>query len=225
MALIKCPECGKVFSNRAAHCPQCGLPTVDALEMITEGQTSDNVDTPEVVQDTQPVTADIQPTTDNVQQTIDKVTEDNGQSSMSSPLGGVRGGSQSSTPGAPQPYYVPRYEEPEPKKQRNLLTYVLIVAVIVLAIVCVALVITTSGALNGTPEEEDTVAVAQQLPPDTTPARVEAEPEAKPIIRSVVEEEVLPEATEEIEIEATPQNNQPAPAEAPAPEPQPATAE
>ena len=34
MSLIKCPECGKVFSDRAAHCPQCGLPTADALKAI-----------------------------------------------------------------------------------------------------------------------------------------------------------------------------------------------
>lgn len=35
MSLIKCPECGKVFSDRAAHCPQCGLPTEEALNAIT----------------------------------------------------------------------------------------------------------------------------------------------------------------------------------------------
>lgn len=34
MSLIKCPECGKVFSDRAAHCPQCGLPTSEALQAI-----------------------------------------------------------------------------------------------------------------------------------------------------------------------------------------------
>lgn len=37
MSLIKCPECGKVFSDRAAHCPQCGLPTSDALKAILSG--------------------------------------------------------------------------------------------------------------------------------------------------------------------------------------------
>ncbi len=37
MSLIKCPECGKVFSDRAAHCPQCGLPTSDALQAIVAG--------------------------------------------------------------------------------------------------------------------------------------------------------------------------------------------
>ncbi|MGN1236073.1 MAG: zinc ribbon domain-containing protein, partial [Bacteroidaceae bacterium] len=36
MSLIKCPECGKVFSDRAAHCPQCGLPTSDALKSIVD---------------------------------------------------------------------------------------------------------------------------------------------------------------------------------------------
>lgn len=40
MSLIKCPECGKVFSDRAAHCPQCGLPTSDALKAIINEQPS-----------------------------------------------------------------------------------------------------------------------------------------------------------------------------------------
>lgn len=34
MALITCPECGKSFSDRAAHCPQCGIPTSEALKAI-----------------------------------------------------------------------------------------------------------------------------------------------------------------------------------------------
>ncbi len=38
MSLIKCPECGKVFSDRAAHCPQCGLPTDEALDAITDSR-------------------------------------------------------------------------------------------------------------------------------------------------------------------------------------------
>ncbi|MDY3062890.1 MAG: zinc ribbon domain-containing protein, partial [Bacteroidaceae bacterium] len=40
MSLIKCPECGKVFSDRAAHCPQCGLPTSDALKAIVDDPTA-----------------------------------------------------------------------------------------------------------------------------------------------------------------------------------------
>lgn len=40
MSLIKCPECGKVFSDRAAHCPQCGLPTSEALQAIVAGGNS-----------------------------------------------------------------------------------------------------------------------------------------------------------------------------------------
>ena len=116
--------------------------------------------------------------------------------------------------------------EPSGKKQRNLLTYVLIVAVIVLAIVCIALVMTTSGMLNGsaTEEEADTVATMQTLPPDTTPARVEEEPVVKPVIRTEVPEEI-PAESEEIEIE-TPQpstaTEAPAPAPAASPTPEPA---
>lgn len=43
MSLIKCPECGKVFSDRAAHCPQCGLPTSDALKVIVNEEQTHNV--------------------------------------------------------------------------------------------------------------------------------------------------------------------------------------
>ena len=31
MALIKCPECGKEFSNKAPACPNCGCPTKDII--------------------------------------------------------------------------------------------------------------------------------------------------------------------------------------------------
>lgn len=34
MALITCPKCGKEFSNRAQACPQCGIPTDEALLLI-----------------------------------------------------------------------------------------------------------------------------------------------------------------------------------------------
>lgn len=49
MSLIKCPECGKVFSDRAAHCPQCGLPTEDALKVIVNEQGAHTV-APQTVQ-------------------------------------------------------------------------------------------------------------------------------------------------------------------------------
>ena len=132
--------------------------------------------------------------------------------------------------------YAPRYNEREqPKKQRNLLTLILIVAVIVLAIVCIALVFTTSGVLNNDEEDinADTMTTMQTLPPDTTPARVET-PEAKPVIRTVVPEEVIPAESEEIEIEATTPSAPattntpaapapPAPTHAPEPAPAPTT--
>lgn len=34
MALIKCIECGKEFSDRAAACPNCGCPTEIILEEL-----------------------------------------------------------------------------------------------------------------------------------------------------------------------------------------------
>lgn len=33
MALIKCPECGKEFSNKAPACPNCGCPTTEIQKM------------------------------------------------------------------------------------------------------------------------------------------------------------------------------------------------
>lgn len=32
MALIKCPECGKEISDKAATCPNCGCPSIDKEE-------------------------------------------------------------------------------------------------------------------------------------------------------------------------------------------------
>ncbi|SHK59867.1 zinc ribbon domain-containing protein [Hespellia stercorisuis] len=36
MALIKCEECGKEYSNKAPACPNCGCPTPDFKETVTE---------------------------------------------------------------------------------------------------------------------------------------------------------------------------------------------
>lgn len=41
MALIKCPECGKEFSNRAAACPNCGCPN-DFVNCTPNNQSTDN---------------------------------------------------------------------------------------------------------------------------------------------------------------------------------------
>lgn len=30
--MIRCPECGKEFSDKAAVCPNCGCPTLEALK-------------------------------------------------------------------------------------------------------------------------------------------------------------------------------------------------
>lgn len=41
MALIKCTECGKAFSDKASACPNCGCPTLTILEELNnqEGET------------------------------------------------------------------------------------------------------------------------------------------------------------------------------------------
>lgn len=36
MALIKCIECGKEFSDRAAACPSCGCPTSESIQNVKE---------------------------------------------------------------------------------------------------------------------------------------------------------------------------------------------
>ena len=40
MALIKCPDCGKMFSEYAECCPECGCPTEDAK---AENVVTDNI--------------------------------------------------------------------------------------------------------------------------------------------------------------------------------------
>lgn len=34
MALVKCPECGRVISNQAAYCPGCGMPMEQRVNSI-----------------------------------------------------------------------------------------------------------------------------------------------------------------------------------------------
>ena len=40
MALIKCPECGRMVSDMAAACPQCGYPISSALKQRNTGAAS-----------------------------------------------------------------------------------------------------------------------------------------------------------------------------------------
>ena len=42
MALIKCPECGKQISDRAASCPNCGCPIGNAPTSIKVRALSDD---------------------------------------------------------------------------------------------------------------------------------------------------------------------------------------
>ena len=36
MALIKCPECGKMISDQASNCPECGYPVSKNKECAVE---------------------------------------------------------------------------------------------------------------------------------------------------------------------------------------------
>ncbi len=38
MALIKCPECGKEISDRAARCPKCGIPMEKILFLLQQSE-------------------------------------------------------------------------------------------------------------------------------------------------------------------------------------------
>ncbi|SEG29598.1 hypothetical protein SAMN04487934_11425 [Eubacterium ruminantium] len=42
MALIKCPECGKEFSDKAAACPNCAFPMTEILKLASEDATNAN---------------------------------------------------------------------------------------------------------------------------------------------------------------------------------------
>lgn len=53
MALIKCTECGKEFSDKASACPNCGCPTKDVLSELARSQEQpeaeqENEETPEL---------------------------------------------------------------------------------------------------------------------------------------------------------------------------------
>ena len=42
MALIKCPDCGKEFSDQATHCPNCGKPNSYVQQANPNGVTPNN---------------------------------------------------------------------------------------------------------------------------------------------------------------------------------------
>ena len=44
MALIKCSECGKEFSDKASACPNCGCPTSEMVESPIAEDQEDNLD-------------------------------------------------------------------------------------------------------------------------------------------------------------------------------------
>lgn len=45
MALIKCPECGKEFSDRAESCPNCGCPTETIVQDTTSTECEEIMET------------------------------------------------------------------------------------------------------------------------------------------------------------------------------------
>lgn len=189
MSLITCPECGKIFSDRAAHCPQCGLPTADALKDIAAANGG-------VV----PTVASI----DNGQRQATDTANNQGQSG------------QPATQSAPQPHAQNQQEEftrqeydnipsptptpPEkPGRQGSLMVYILIVAVVVLAIVCIAMIATSgSGSSSDYSGEEDSLGTVSTLPADTQPQQTQMIEDIQPEPVPAMEEDE-PEFTEDAE--------------------------
>lgn len=60
MAMIKCTECGKEFSDKAGKCPNCGCPTEDVLAELARMQTNQDPEQ-EVLKTSEPETPPTSP--------------------------------------------------------------------------------------------------------------------------------------------------------------------
>ena len=176
MALIKCPECGKIFSNRAAHCPQCGLPTNEALELITNAPQED------VVQE------DLIPTPPTVQ-------ESGGEERV-----------ERATRLQPPHYPPRFEERQAPKQRSLLTYILIVAVIVLAIVCIVLVITTSGVLKSDSETEavDTTAKTMQVLPPDTTAIRVEEETK-KPVIRTQLpEQEVVTAEGEEIDVDAQP---------------------
>lgn len=157
MSLIKCPECGKVFSDRAAHCPHCGLPIEDALKDIA-AQNGGVVPTVELENSGDPATSSsaTEPaTTNNPSAEYTRQDYDHIPSSMPTP---------------PQ----------KPGRQGSLMMYILIVAVVVLAIVCIAMIANSGNGSGDFGSDDDSIGTITTLPADTQPQQTQMMEDIQP---------------------------------------------
>lgn len=160
MSLIKCPECGKVFSNRAAHCPHCGLPIEDALKDIA-AQNGGVVPTVEF---------------ENSGDTGLAATANTGNKNTSATSNQAAG--DTTTNDQPVEYTRQDYDHipssmptppQKPGRQSSLMMYILIVAVVVLAIVCIAMIASSGNGNGDFGSEDDSIGTITTLPADTQP--------------------------------------------------------
>lgn len=215
MSLITCPECGKVFSDRAAHCPQCGLPTADALKDIA-AQNGGVVPTVNTDDNSKPVAA----TTGNDSEAPAQVAAGN-----SAPVGGQEKQPEFTRQDydhipSSMPTGSPRQGEAlergvstppdKPGRQGSLMMYILIVAVVVLAIVCIAMIANSgSGNAGDFDGDDDSIGTVTTLPADTLPQQTQMMDDIKQEpVRAAEEPE--PEFTEETEGTAEGENATPA---------------
>lgn len=196
MSLIKCPECGKVFSDRAAHCPHCGLPIEDALKDIA-AQNGGVVPTVELENsgDTGNSAAAVgagfagspkfaasarilgcfntRPNTGNINDpaTSSSATEPAATNNPSAEY--TRQDYDhipSSMPTPPQ----------KPGRQGSLMMYILIVAVVVLAIVCIAMIANSGNGSGDFGSDDDSIGTITTLPADTQPQQTQMMEDIQP---------------------------------------------
>lgn len=168
MALITCPECGKVFSDRAAHCPQCGLPTSEALKDIAAGNGGAPV--PPLSAETGQSAANPQPAAPPAPPKEIYTRQDYDRLNPKPPKNGRRG---------------------------SLTVYILIVAVVVLAIACIVMIVNSGGgSQNDYADPNDSLGTVTTLPADTQPQQISAPQDPQPLSTPVIEEDEG-EATEE----------------------------
>lgn len=161
MSLIKCPECGKVFSDRSHHCPQCGIDTASAIQAITgANRTAPSPFAAEAHQDTpapqpQPVNSQPQPVNTQPlrQAPMAETPNENIQNFNAIP------------PSQQSEYH---YYTPQPKNKPSvgrILLYILLIVLICGGIFGITVMLDKSGLLN-TKGTDDSIEVAKPLPQD-----------------------------------------------------------
>lgn len=182
-----------MFSDRAAHCPQCGLSTDEVLK--------DSANQQQPVQQA-PIVANDSNAAPNQSQ-VAPAPQPQTQPQPATPQSAA----------SQQPDYRPRQQ----RTQNNAVLYALIAVVIVLALVCLVMLANNKfGSNTNSAEDSDSTSAIPELSADTMPSAAPVVTEQPQAVESVEEPEpdVLPEGseTEEIQNTAAPATTTPAPA-------------